>query len=111
MTPEQHNKNAGIAHLAYAGFYCLFILAMFGFMGVMFSIMPPPQNGNEPPPWFFVVVFGFMAVFYALLIAPSVVAGYALLKRKSWAKGISIAAAVLAAMFFPFGTVVSVYTF
>jgi hypothetical protein len=111
MTPEQHNKYVGIAHLAYAGFYCLLIFAMLGFMGLMFSTMPPPRDAGEPPSWFFAVVFGFMAVFYSLLITPSILAGYALLKRKSWAKGISIAAAVLAAMFFPIGTAVAVYTF
>lgn len=111
MTPEQHNRYVGWAHLGYAAFYCLFIFAMLGFMGFMFARMPPPQNANEPPAGFLVAVFAFMAIFYSLLIAPSVVAGYALLKRKRWAKGISIAAAVLAAMFFPFGTAVSVYTF
>ena len=46
-----------------------------------------------------------------LLAIPSFVAGYAFLKRKSWAKVAGIVAAVLSALRIPFGTVVSIYTF
>ena len=42
---------------------------------------------------------------------PSFVAGYAFLKRKSWAKIAGIVACALSALRIPFGTAVSIYTF
>ncbi len=44
-------------------------------------------------------------------MVPSIVAGYALLKQRRWAKTAAIIAGVLAAMQFPIGTAVCVYTF
>jgi hypothetical protein len=50
-------------------------------------------------------------VFVSLvLITPSFIAGYALLKRKQWARRIGIVAGVLAGLTFPFGTLLCVYT-
>ena len=110
MTPEQHNKYLGFAHLAYGAFYCLFIVLMMVFMGMLLFTIPS-RGANEPPAGVFVVMMGFMTVFYSLFIIPSFVACYALLKRKRWAKTASIIAGVTAAMFFPIGTAVCVYTF
>jgi hypothetical protein len=45
------------------------------------------------------------------MTVPSVVAGYALLKRRRWAKVAGIVAGVTAATSFPVGTAVAVYTF
>jgi hypothetical protein len=110
MTPEQHNKYLGIAHLAYGAFYCLFIALMMIFMGAMIFTVPP-QGAAGPPVGFFLLAMGFMTVFHSLFIIPSFVASYALLKRRRWAKTAAIVAGVLAAMFFPIGTAVCVYTF
>jgi hypothetical protein len=46
-----------------------------------------------------------------ILMLPSFIAGYAILKRKSWAKMASIIAAVLETMSFPLGTAVAIYSF
>lgn len=108
MTPLQHNKYLGVAHLAYAAFYCVFVVLMMVFMGAVFIAVPPTGDGS---PAFIFVFLGFMAVIYGLFIIPSVIAGYALLKRRRWAKIASIVAGVMAAMFFPVGTAVCVYTF
>ncbi len=111
MTPEQHNKYVGLAHLAHAGFYCLMMVLMFGFFAAMIWAIPdPPGRNNDPPTAFLVIVFIFIAVVNGAFALPSVVAGYALLKRKRWAKLASIIAAVLAGMFFPTGTAVCIYT-
>jgi hypothetical protein len=45
------------------------------------------------------------------MLAPNLIAGYALLKRKPWAKIAAIIGAVTAAMSFPIGTAVTAYTF
>jgi hypothetical protein len=51
-----------------------------------------------------------VVVINLLLITPSFLAGYALLKRKRWAKTMGIIAAILAGLNFPFGSALCVYT-
>jgi fructose-specific phosphotransferase system IIC component len=111
MTPEEHNKWLGIAHLAYGAFYCLFVLAMMIFMGSIFWAIPTRPGEPGPPAAFFLFMMLFMLAFYAAFIIPSFFAGYALLRRRRWAKVMTIIAGVLAAMFFPIGTALCVYTF
>jgi hypothetical protein len=113
VTPQEHNKYVGIAHLIYAAFHLLMMLASFIFMGVMFGTMfGRAETGFAPPPPAFLgLIFVFVAVFNVLTTIPSLLAGYALLKRKSWAKVAGIVGAVVAAMSFPIGTAVAVYTF
>jgi hypothetical protein len=107
VTNEQHNRYAAYALLANAGFYLL----IFGLMAAMFIVFglwgPPGEPG--PPPAFFAFMFAFMAFFYALFALPSVIAGYGMLKQKSWARTAGIIAGVIAAMNFPIGTGAAVY--
>jgi hypothetical protein len=49
-------------------------------------------------------------IFYFALTIPSLIAGYGLLKRKRWARTMGIIAGVTAAMMFPIGTAVCVYS-
>ena len=110
-SPEQHNKYLGIAHLAYGGLYTLFTLVMSVFFFFIWGeVARHPPRGDEPPMWFFGTFFGLFLFFFAAMAIPSLIAGYGLLKRKSWAKAWGIVAGVLAAMQFPIGTCVCVYT-
>lgn len=113
MTPEQHNKALAWSHIAYGGIFLLFIaLMMLFFVGAMVAaIAGSPGGGEAPPLIFFVLVWAFMLAIYAAMTIPSFIAGYGLLKKKKWAKTASIISAVIAAMNFPFGTAVCVYTF
>lgn len=111
MTPEQHNKYLGFAHLGYAALQSLMGVVMGVMMIVMFSTLPASQAGNPTPPAFFVLMAGFMLVFTLGWSIPSMIAAYALLKRKKWAKTASIVAGVFAATQMPVGTAVSVYSF
>jgi hypothetical protein len=112
MTPQDHNKVLGIMHLIYGGFMGLmtlmmvFIFAIVG--GALTSV--PPGRGDEPPVAFILAIFGAVLIFYAILAIPSLLAGYALLKRKSWARIMGIISAILSAMSFPFGTALCVYS-
>lgn len=58
-------------------------------------------------------IFGFtlitMAIINAIFAIPSAVGGYAVLKKRSWARTASIVAAVIAGMNFPIGTAACVY--
>lgn len=112
-TPEQHNKYLAYAHLAYGTLSAfLFTLAFLVMFGAMFVAIgnAPAGNGAPPPPAFFIVIMLIFGGFYAALTIPSFVAGYALLKRKPWARIASIIAGVVAAAFFPIGTAICVYT-
>ncbi len=116
VTAEQHNKYLAWAHLAHAGIFALFTVAFLTMFGIMFiGITRQPANtagpNGAPPPAFFLVFWLFFALMYSAFIIPSFIAGYALLKRKRWARLASIIAGVVAAMFFPTGTAVCVYTF
>jgi len=111
MTPEQHNKYLGFAHLAYAGLHTLMGVFISVLMIVMFSTLPNSPRGNPPPPGFFIAMACFMLVFTVGVSIPSMIAAYALLKRKRWAKIAAIIAGAFAAMQVPVGTAVCVYTF
>ena len=111
MTPEQHNKYLGWAHLVYAALHSLMGIFISVIMLVMFTSLPNSSRGNPPPPGFFIAMACFMLVFTVLISIPSMIAGYALLKRKRWAKIAAIVAGAFAAMQVPFGTAVCVYTF
>ncbi len=106
MTPEEHNKYLGWSHLIHGGLFLLMVIAILAMMSSIFFLDP-----KAPPPAFFAIMWVFMGGFYGLMLAPNLIAGYALLKRKPWAKMAAIVGAVTAAMSFPIGTAVSAYTF
>src|SRR6266849_10375055 len=113
MTPLEHNKYVGLAQLGYAGFHLLTMIVLMGVEGFMFqNIYSRSQEmGGPPPPQFLVLIFVFAAIVTVAITIPSVVAGYALLKRRPWAKVAGIVGGVVAAMSFPIGTAIAVYTF
>ena len=109
MNNKQHNRYLGISFLVYGGLQAFFALAMC----VFFLLMFPPFHGGPgtpgPPPAFFLVFISFMTLLQLIFTAPPVVAGYALLKQKRWARIAGIIGGVTAAMSVPFGTAVCVY--
>lgn len=108
MTDEQHNKYIAFAFIGYSAFQMLMLL----FMAAVFFLVFTIDNPNQPPPpkAFFGIFFGIMTVFQLVFTAPSLIAAYALLKRKSWARLASIIAAVMASMSVPIGTAACVYS-
>jgi hypothetical protein len=107
MTTEEHNKILGICHLVYGGMSALFMFAILFFFGaIMFSI-----HDDGAPVGVFTVILAFIMLWSLILTLPSLVAGYAMLKRKSWARMACIVAGVLETMSFPIGTAVAIYSF
>jgi hypothetical protein len=114
LTPLEHNKYVGLAHIGYACLHLLSLVASMAFMGVMFSSIfaqTARMGGEGPPPAFFAGIMIFAGLINAAFTIPSVIAAYALLKRRPWAKIAGIVAGVTSAMSFPIGTLVAVYTF
>lgn len=112
MTTEGHNKTLGIMYLAYGALHGLIMLMLGFFVGVMMPVVRSGMDSRDGMPLPFYIMFMTMiAVFGILFTIPSLVAGYALLKQKSWARLASIIAAVIAGMNFPVGMALCVYTF
>jgi len=111
MAPQDHNKVLGIMHLIYGGFIALMTLLMFVMTLLIWPLMNSiPQEPNAPPMGFVVGIMGFVVVLYGILSVPSLIAGYGMLKRRSWARVAGIVASVLSAISFPFGTALCVYS-
>jgi len=108
LTAEQHNKYLAWSHLIHSGLFLIMVVFMMSMMAMMFSSMPGPQ---APPRGMITLMMVFMSGIYGLMIIPSLVAGYALLKQKPWARIAAIIGAVTAAMSFPIGSAVCAYTF
>lgn len=113
MTAEEHNKYLAYSHFAYGVLTLLFTFGFLAIFSVMIFTIPntPAAQGPPPPPdAFFAMFLIFFGLIYVGITVPSFVAGYALIKHKSWARVASIIAGVLAGMVFPIGTAVCVYT-
>ena len=111
MTPEQHNKYLGLAHLAYAAFHSLMGLVVGASVFIILSTAPASPRGDQPPVGFVWAVALFVLVFSIGWSIPSMIAAYAFLKKKRWAKAAGLVAGVFAAAQMPVGTAVGVYTF
>jgi hypothetical protein len=81
-------------------------LAVAGFFFIAMLMGP-----NGPPVGLILFMTLFVGFFFALAVIPSFLAGYGLLKRRSWARIAAIIGAVAAATNAPIGTAVCVYTF
>ena len=106
MTPEEHNKYVAWSHLAYGGLMSLFALVM---MGMLIGFARSVPDG--PPPAALLLMALFIGGIYSLMTIPSFVAGYGLLKHRSWARTAAIIGGVVGLSNFPIGTAVCAYTF
>lgn len=52
-----------------------------------------------------------VALFFVLIALPGIVAGIGLLRRRPWARTLTLVIAVLNLLNFPFGTAIAVYSF
>ena len=109
MTNEQHNRYIAYTFFGHAAFQLLMLFVMAAFFSMIFFIPIEPGKPG-PPKEFFAMMIGFFSIFYLFFTVPSVIAGYALLTRKSWARLASIIAGVVAAMNVPIGTAACIYS-
>jgi len=105
MTPEAHNRYVGLAHLGYG-------LSNIILMGLAMTFFLRRWHfWNREDAIFSSIGFGLIGLLTLAYTLPSFIAAWALLKRKPWAKMAAIIAGVVAAMYFPLGPAVTVYTF
>jgi hypothetical protein len=113
MTPLEHNKYVGLAQLAYGGLHLVGMIVLIAFEAFMFQNIYSRslEMGGPGPPLFLGLILVFVVVITLVTSIPSIIAGYALLKRRPWARVAGIVGGVVAAMSFPIGTAAAVYTF
>jgi len=108
LTTQEHGRLLGILHLVQGGLGVLVLLFFVPFL--LFFVLAAGREDGEAA-GLFLGLFGLIfSVIFLLLAVPPVVAGYGLLKGKSWARTWGIISAVVASMSFPFGTALCVYT-
>jgi cation transport ATPase len=111
MTNEQHNKYVAYSFFGFAAFQLFWLVVMSLFFVFFFTSIPSQPGQPGPPPFaLFGVMFAFMFVIQFMFTAPSIIAGWAMLRHKPWARIASIIAAVLSAMSVPIGTAACVYS-
>ena len=111
MTPQDHNKVIGIMHLIWGGFNTLVTLIVYPILIVLIGGLLR-SDPNTPPELsaFFTAIIVAALVLSLLFSLPPLMAGYAMLKGKRYAKVMCVVAACLEAMSVPFGTALAVYS-
>ncbi len=111
MTPRDHNKVLTILHLIYGGLNFISLLIIIPFVLISFGLFGTGQAEAAAMGAIFLVfavIVGFATILFSL---PPLIAAYSMHKHKPWARTAGIVAAVIAAMGFPLGTALCVYTF
>lgn len=111
MNVEEHNKFLAYSHLGYAAFQLFMTCVMAFFLYFAFEMMRATPPYDAPPASIVTAVIVFVILLQMLFTVPSIFAGFGLLKRRSWARTAGFISGVMAAMSFPVGTAVCVYTF
>lgn len=102
---RSHIQIVAWLHIVYGAFGVLLALMVGGLIGGIGLFMPDAVSGG-----IMAAVATFVAGFIALLSVPSLVAGWGLLARKSWARILVIILSVLNLFNVPVGTIVGAYS-
>jgi hypothetical protein len=121
MKLESHNRLVAVLHLAH-GFVAvasavgvfLSVTILVGFKAALERwLFPAGDAGSDPEFWLYVIAVVAVVVYvlFALLFTvPAIASGFGLLRHKVWARKLVLASAVVAALDFPFGTAIAIYT-
>ena len=108
MTAEEHNKTLATLHFIYGGMHGLTLLGLL--LLVFVFITASPAANSISTFWVAVSVVVFVVLLFTVGLLPLVV-GYALSKRRRWAKPIGICLAVISLINIPIGTALGIYAF
>jgi hypothetical protein len=110
MTPKDHNKTIGILHLVWGALNALAMSLLVPFIIILLGPM-----GSDPTPRLgfgsvYRMFIGLIVVLSLVFSTPPLVAGYAMLRRRSWGRVAGIVSACFTAFSVPFGTALTLYT-
>ena len=102
---KQHVRILGMVQVLNGVLSVLVGFLVFAFLGGFGAIVDDPIAFR---------IFGltglFVGVFMLVLSTPGIIAGYGLLKQRSWARNLAIAVGILQLMIIPIGTIIGIYT-
>jgi hypothetical protein len=122
MRTASHSRLVAVLHLTHGFVAAASAIGVFvsvallvGFKAALERwLFPAGDAGSDPEFWLYVLAALAVAVYvlFALLFTvPAIVGGFGLLRRKRWARKLVLVSAVVAALDFPFGTAIAIYTF
>lgn len=104
---EQHIPILGGIHLVGGAFF----IAIGLFMFLLLSGIGVAVAGEDPvAPRILIIVGTAVGTLLVVLGLPGIAAGYGLLKRRPWARGLAIVVGILNLFNVPIGTIIGVYT-
>src|SRR5215510_9055686 len=107
MTAEEHNKTLATLHFVYGGVHGLTLL---GLLLLVFVFKFASAAGELiSKSWLLIGSVVFVLLLLAVGLLPLLV-GYGISKRKTWAKPVGIALAVISLVNIPIGTALGIYT-
>jgi hypothetical protein len=107
MTAEEHNKTLATLHFIYGAMHGLTLAGLL--LLVIVVKLASPAASSISTLWVTVGVLAFIVLLFAVGLFPLAV-GYALKKRKRWAKPLGLALAVISLVNIPVGTALGIYT-
>jgi hypothetical protein len=121
MKLDSHRRLVGVIHLAH-GFVAaasavgvfLSVALLVGFKAALGRWMfPTGDTGSGPEVWLYLLAVAAVIIYVLLTLlftVPAIAGGFGMLMRKRWARKLVLVSAVVAALDFPFGTAIAVYT-
>ncbi len=120
MRTESHSRLVAVLHLVH-GFVAaasavgLFLAAAVtvGFEAIMERWITHGDPVAQQDTWVWLLIVALVAVYVLIALlftVPALAGGFGLLMKKRWARKLVLVSAVVAALDFPFGTAIAVYT-
>jgi hypothetical protein len=107
MTAEEHNKTLATLHFIYGAMHGLTLAGLL--LLVVVVKLATPATTSTSTFWIASGVLTFVVLLFVVGLVPLAV-GYALQKRKRWAKPLGLALAVFSLINIPVGTALGIYT-
>ena len=107
MTAEEHNKTLATLHFIYGAMHGLTLAGLL-LLVVVVELATPAANAISGF-WIAFGVLTFVVLLFVVGLIPLAV-GYALKKRKRWAKPLALFLAVVSLINIPVGTALGIYT-
>jgi hypothetical protein len=102
---EKHITLVGVFHIVYHALALLFGLLIVGILGFVGTLVYDPVGTRVL--W---LVGTFVATFLIVLSVPGIIGGIWLLKRREWARILTLIVGALGLIDIPLGTALGVYT-
>ncbi len=105
MDMDQHLRTLGIGHIIYSLLLIVPAAIVFGVLTSVGILVDDPEAAQILP-----LVGTFVGAFLIVLAIPGLLAGYGVLKKKSWGLPVALVVGILNILCFPLGTALGIYS-